>query len=95
MEECRERFQRFKSCNFDVENWHGGRKEKIFEDSELEALLTEVSCQTQDGLAESLEVTQQAISKRLKAMGMILKEGNWVPYVLKPRDVERRFFACD
>ena len=28
-------------------------------------------------------------------MGMIQKQGNWVPYELKPRDVERRFFACE
>ena len=26
-------------------------------------------------------------------MGMIQKQGNWVPYELKSRDVERRFFA--
>ena len=48
------------------------------------------SCQNQEKLARSLGVTQQAISKRLKAMGMIQKQGNWVPYELKPRDVERR-----
>jgi len=40
-------------------------------------------------------VTQQAISKRLKAMGMIQKRGNWVPYELKLRNVERRLFACE
>ena len=34
-------------------------------------------------LARSLGVTQQAISKCLKAMGMIQKQGNWVPYELK------------
>ena len=28
-------------------------------------------------------------------MGMNRKQGNWVPYELKPRDVERRFFACE
>jgi len=28
-------------------------------------------------------------------MGMIQKQGNWVPYELKPRDVERRFFTCE
>jgi len=38
-------------------------------------------------------MTQQAISKRLKAMGMIQKEIG--PYELKPRDVERRLFACE
>ena len=42
-------------------------------------------------LAESLGVTQAAISKRLKAAGYIQKQGNWVPRELKPRDVERRF----
>ena len=36
---CREWFQRFKSGDFNVENRHGGRKENIFKDSELEALL--------------------------------------------------------
>ena len=83
------------TCDFDVEDQHGGRKEKIFEDSELEALLAEDSCQTQEQLAYSLRVTQQAISKHLKTIGMIQKPRNWVPYELKPRDVERRFFAYE
>ena len=92
---CREWFQNFKNGDFDVEDRHGGGKENIFEDCELEALLAEESCQTQEELAESLRVTPQAISKRLKAMGMIQKQGNWVPYKLNPRDVERLFFACE
>ena len=45
---CREWFQRFKSGDFDIEDRHGGAKEKIFEDFELEALLAEDSCQTQE-----------------------------------------------
>jgi len=36
---------------------------RFSEDAELEALLHENSCQTQEDLAGSLEVTQQAISK--------------------------------
>ena len=64
---------------------------KKFQDEELEALLDEDCCQTPEQLAESLGVTQAAISKRLKAAGYIQKQGNWVPYELKPRDVERRF----
>ena len=44
---CREWFQRFKSGDFDVEDRHSSGKEKISEDSELEALLAEDSCQTQ------------------------------------------------
>ena len=58
-------------------------------------LLAKDSCLTQKELAESLGVTQQAISKRLKAMEMIQKQGNWVPSELKPRDVERRFIASE
>ena len=44
---CREWFQSFKSDDFDVEDQHNSGKEKIFEDSELEALLAENSCETQ------------------------------------------------
>ena len=65
---CREWFKRFKCDYFDVENRHGGGKEKTFKDPKLEALLTEDSCQTQEELAESLAVTPQAISKRLRTM---------------------------
>jgi len=39
---------------------------KKFEDKELEALLEEDQSQTQEKLAESLEVTQQAVSIRLR-----------------------------
>jgi len=54
-----------------------------------------ISYQTQEELAGSLGMTQQAISKRLKVMGMIQKQGNCVPYDLKLRDVERCLFACE
>ena len=58
-------------------------------------MLDEDPFQTQAELASALEITRQAISKRLHALGMIQKQGTWVPYDLKPRDVERRFFACE
>ena len=58
---CREWFQRYKSGDYNVEDRYGGGKEKIFQHSELEALLAEDACQTQEELAESLGVTQQAI----------------------------------
>ena len=94
---CREWIQRFKNGQFDVEDRHSGAREKVFEDAKkLEALLEQDSCQNQEELARSLGVTQQAILKRLKTMGMIQKQGNWVPYELKPRDVEsRRLFVCE
>ena len=92
---CREWFQRVKNGDFVVEDRHSGGREKVFEDAELEALLSEDSCHSQEELAVSLRVTQQAISKRLKELGMIQKEGHWVPHKLKPKDVERRLFACE
>ena len=68
---------------------------KKFGDEELEALLDEDCYQTQEELAESLGVTQAAISKCLKAAGYIQKQGNCVPHELKPRDVERRFYMSE
>jgi len=61
-------------------------------DEELEALLHEDSCQALAELAESLEVDHTTISKRFKVLGMIQKQEHWVPYELKPRNVERRLF---
>jgi len=91
---CREWFRRFKDGDFSVEDKSRSGQTKKFEDKELEALLEENQSQTQEELAESLEVTQ-AISVRLRAMGTIQKQENRMPYELKPRDVERRFFTCE
>lgn len=92
---CQKWFARFKSGNFDLEDEARPGAPLKFEDAELETLLNEDASQTQTELAESLGVTQPAICHRLKAMGMIRKVGNWVPYQLKQRDVERRFFTCE
>ena len=73
---CREWFQRFKNGDFDIKDRHSDGRKKVFENTELEALLDQDSCQSQEELARSLGVTQQAISKRLKAIGMIQKQGN-------------------
>lgn len=91
---CEYWFRRFKSGDFEtVDKERDGRPQK-FEDAELVALLDEDSCQTQEELGASLGVTQQTISTRLKSMGMIQKQGNWVPYELNSRNVERRFVTC-
>ena len=79
---CREQFRRFKDEDFSVEDKPHSRQPKKFE--ELKALLKEDQSQTQEELAELLEVAQQAVSVRLRTMGMIQKQGNWVPYELKP-----------
>lgn len=88
---CQRWFARFKNGDFDVEDKERPGQPKKFEDEDLKTLLSEDSCQTQEELAKSLGVDQSTISRRLKALGMIQKQGNWVPYELKQRDVERRF----
>ncbi|GBP16140.1 Mariner Mos1 transposase [Eumeta japonica] len=64
---CRERFRKFKNCDFDVEDKDRSGRPKIYEDAELEELLMKVSSQIQKELALTLEVTQQAVSHRLKS----------------------------
>jgi len=88
-------FRRFKSGDFDVEDKERARRAKLVKDAELEALLDEDPCQTQEELAKSLGIAQSTIFMRLKALGMIQKQGNWVPYELKPRDLERRLLTCE
>ena len=63
---CERWFQRFKSGDFDVDDKEHGKPPKRFEDAELQALLDEDDAQTQKQLAEQLEVSQQAVSNRLR-----------------------------
>ncbi|GBP43549.1 Mariner Mos1 transposase [Eumeta japonica] len=86
----REWFQKFNNSDFDVEDKDRSGRPKIYEDAKLEELLEEDSSQTIKELELTLEVTQQVVSHSLKLLGMNHKQGNWVPYELKLRDVERR-----
>ena len=58
---CQKWFARFKSGYFGLEDEERPGQPKKLEDEELEALLDEDYCQTQEELAESLGVTQAAI----------------------------------
>ena len=58
---CEKWFARFKSGDFGLEDEERAGQPKKFEDEELEALLDEDCCQTQEKLAKSLGVTQAAI----------------------------------
>ena len=60
----REWFRRFKDGDFSVENKPRSEQPKKFTDKELKALLEEDQSQTQEELAESLGITQQAVSVR-------------------------------
>ena len=92
---CKEWFRRFNSGDFDVRDKEREGAPKKFEDAELQALLEEDSCLSLDRLAKELNVDRSTVGKRLHAMGMVQKEGNWVPYKLKERDMERRLVICE
>ena len=92
---CRAWFQKFKNGEFDVEDKERSGRANVYEDAELESSLDEESRQPQKALALTLGVTQTAISHRLKSLGKIQKQGNWIPYELTPRNVERRFFTYE
>ena len=92
---CRDWFNRFKNGDFNLQDRERSGASKKFRDKELETLLDEDPCQTQSDIAKLLGVDRTTVSKRLSALGMIQKEGSWVPYELKPRDIERRIVTCE
>jgi len=66
---------------------------KLVEDAELEALFDEDPSQTQkELLIKSCSINH---FHAYKALGMIQKQGSWVPYELKSRDLEKRFFTFE
>ena len=69
--QCFEWFKKFRNGNFDARNEDRQRPPKKFRDSELQASLDEDDAQTQQQLADQLNVTRDAVSIRLKAMGKI------------------------
>ena len=70
-------FRKFKHGDFDLSDkfwfkWSG--RPPTISDTEFQELLDQDSAQTQQQLAEKLDVTQQAISERLHALGKIKKK---------------------
>ncbi|EGI59188.1 Mariner Mos1 transposase [Acromyrmex echinatior] len=92
---CKEWFRRFNSGDFDVCDKKCEGASKKFEDAELQALLEKDSCLSLDRLAKELNIDRSTVGKRLHAMGMVQKEGNWVSYKLKERDMERCLVICE
>ncbi|GFY33379.1 mariner Mos1 transposase [Trichonephila clavipes] len=81
--------------NFFRRNEERGRPPKQFEDAELQALLDEDDDQTQEHLAEQLNVNQSTVSRHLKAMGKIIKVGRSVPHELTDCQQENRNVVCE
>jgi len=73
---CRDWFGRSKNNDFDVEDKERSGVPKQFEEVELEALFHKDSSQTLAALAELLGIDQAIVSKLLKVLGMIQKQGH-------------------
>lgn len=84
-------FSKFREGNFDLSDSERPGQSKRFLDEDLEILLDENSCQTQQDLAKQLGVSQQAISLRLGHLGIIQKACRWVPHILTPENKKRRY----
>lgn len=69
--------------------WTAEKKKITYED--LKALMDQDPNQTPKDFLESLGVSQQAVSVKLKTMKKIKKQGNWVPYKLKSRSSKAIF----
>lgn len=77
---CEKWIKRFKSNDYDLDDEEHRKPPKKIEDSELEAILADDTCQTEKELEAVLNVTQQCIPLRLSAIEIIQKKGNWVPH---------------
>ncbi|GFV34297.1 mariner Mos1 transposase [Trichonephila clavipes] len=88
--QCYRWFENFQNGDFDVRNKERGIPAKNFEDAELQALLDEDDGQTQEHLAEQLNVDQSTVSRRFKAMSKIIKVRSWVPHELTDRRKENQ-----
>lgn len=71
VKQCQKWFQRFKDGDFDISDKERPGQPKKFTDEALEKLLEENPNITQGELANALNVSQAAVSKRLKALGMV------------------------
>ncbi|KAG5325004.1 MOS1T transposase, partial [Pseudoatta argentina] len=81
---CRDWFRRFKNNDFELEDKERSGAPKKFQDKELEQLLNEDPSQTLSELGKILQVDESTVSKRLKGLGMIQKQGHWVPPAMHP-----------
>jgi len=87
---CETWFRQFKSGDFNVKD----RPQKC-ENEQLQVLLEDDPTQTQQQLAKALNVSQETISRRLRAMGKINKLCKWVPHDLNERHMENRKVTCE
>ncbi|GFW71780.1 mariner Mos1 transposase [Trichonephila clavipes] len=84
-------FKKFQNSDFDARNEECGRPAKKFEDAELQELLNEDDGQTQEHLAKQKNVDQSTVSRRLNAIGKIVKPSK---STARPNRFGRKAMLC-
>ena len=72
---CRDWFRCFKNNDFKLVDKERSGAPKTFEDKELKGILDEDRSQTLAELGKTLQIDESTVSKRLKVLGMIQKQG--------------------
>lgn len=75
---CQEWFRRFKKGAFNTEDKERTGRPRTFADRELQMLLDSDPAATRSKLSEVLNISKSSISKRLKDIGAVYKDGKWV-----------------
>ena len=75
----RDWFRRFKNNDFKLEDKERSGTPKKFEDKEFKEIVNEDRSQMLAELGKTLQVDELTVSKRLKVLGMIQKQGHWTP----------------
>lgn len=88
-------FQRFRTGDFEVEDKEREGAPKKLQDEELKNILEQDNTLRLVDMAAILNIDGSTVGKRLHAMGMVQKYGNWLPHDLKEKDVERRLVTCE
>lgn len=83
---CEYWYRRFKAGDFDILDKERSGAPKKLEEPELEQLLEDNPHRTQRQLAVILNVSHATIHRRLRNIGVIRKNGRWIPFKVKSRN---------
>ena len=87
-------YSRFNDRDFSLTDKPRAGKPQKISDKELIKKVKENPTITQREIATHFNVSQPAISKRLKQIGFIQKQNIWIPHNLSRKNIEKRKSVC-
>lgn len=92
---CQKWFARFRSGNFDVEDRPRTGRPTEADNQEIKALVNANPKITTREIANSLNISQPTVVRRLKKIGYVSRLNVWVPHVLTEEQLTKRISFCD